>query len=228
MFSSKQKPFIHVIDQYIDNERSKVVNDLEFTGCVQAMELVPRPWAPQDAYNSTGDRLRTDGACCSSNRRLLASENITQRQCGPAVEIRADYAGHYADTAQRCLARQCWLPRRGIYELGLQYGAGINSASIRELPFSATSEKRGPRTPNSSEAPTRHLTSFLKTTRPGTSSLRVRPRASGNSASLWASLSRSRNLFLSLNPISCVTLAGSSFRSLDSGSFFRRPAFGTF
>ncbi|MGA8595546.1 MAG: LssY C-terminal domain-containing protein [Bryobacteraceae bacterium] len=61
-FSSKQKTFIHVIDQYIDNERSKVVNDLEFTGCVQAMELVPRPWAPQDAYNSTGDRLRTDGA----------------------------------------------------------------------------------------------------------------------------------------------------------------------
>jgi hypothetical protein len=61
-FSRKHKTFIHVIDQYIDNERSKVVNDLQFTGCVQAMELVPRPWVPQDAYNSTGDRLRTDGA----------------------------------------------------------------------------------------------------------------------------------------------------------------------
>ncbi len=60
-FSSKQKTFIHVIDQYIDNERSKVVNDLEFTGCVTGMELVPRPWVPQDAYNSTGDKLRTDG-----------------------------------------------------------------------------------------------------------------------------------------------------------------------
>lgn len=57
-FSSKQKTFIHVID----NERSKVVNDLEFTGCVEAMDLVPRPWTPQDAYNSTGDKLRTDGA----------------------------------------------------------------------------------------------------------------------------------------------------------------------
>ena len=61
-FSPKQKTFIHVIDEYIDNERSKVVNDLEFTGCVEAMDLVPRPWAPQDAYNSTGDKLRTDGA----------------------------------------------------------------------------------------------------------------------------------------------------------------------
>jgi opacity protein-like surface antigen len=61
-FSPKQKTFIHVIDEYIDNERSKVVNDLEFTGCVEAMDLVPRPWVPQNAYNSTGDKLRTDGA----------------------------------------------------------------------------------------------------------------------------------------------------------------------
>lgn len=61
-FSRKQKTFIHIIDEYIDNERSKVVNDLEFTGCVEAMNLVPRPWVPLDAYNSTGDRLRTDGA----------------------------------------------------------------------------------------------------------------------------------------------------------------------
>ncbi len=61
-FSSKQKTFIHVIDQYIDNERSKVLDDLEFTGCVQAAQLLPRSWVPKDAYNSTGDRLRTDGA----------------------------------------------------------------------------------------------------------------------------------------------------------------------
>ena len=42
-FSGKQKTFIHVIDQHIDNERSKVVNDLELTGCVEAAELIPRP-----------------------------------------------------------------------------------------------------------------------------------------------------------------------------------------
>lgn len=60
-FSYKQKTFIHVIDEYLDNERSKVINDLEFTGCVEGAKMVPRPWVPQDAYNSTGDRLRTDG-----------------------------------------------------------------------------------------------------------------------------------------------------------------------
>jgi opacity protein-like surface antigen len=60
-FSRKQKTFIHVIDQYIDNERSKVVNDLMFTGCVESLDMVERPWVPRDAYNSTGDRLVTDG-----------------------------------------------------------------------------------------------------------------------------------------------------------------------
>jgi hypothetical protein len=60
-FSKKQKTFIHVIDEHIDNERSKVVNDLVFTGCVESLDMVPRPWVPRDAYNSTGDRLLTDG-----------------------------------------------------------------------------------------------------------------------------------------------------------------------
>src|SRR6202166_5061757 len=60
-FSYTQKTFIHVIDQYLDNERSKVTNDLEFTGCVDSLDLVARPWVPRDAYNSTGDRLITDG-----------------------------------------------------------------------------------------------------------------------------------------------------------------------
>jgi LssY C-terminus len=60
-FSKKQKTFIHVIDEHIDNERSKVVNDLVFTGCVESLDMVERPWVPHDAYNSTGDRLLTDG-----------------------------------------------------------------------------------------------------------------------------------------------------------------------
>ncbi|MBS1800242.1 MAG: LssY C-terminal domain-containing protein [Acidobacteria bacterium] len=60
-FSRKQKTFIHVIDQHIDNERSKVVNDLMYTGCVESLDMVDRPWVPRDAYNSTGDRLLTDG-----------------------------------------------------------------------------------------------------------------------------------------------------------------------
>ena len=46
-FSKKQKTFIHVIDEHIDNERSKIVNDLVFTGCVDSLDMVERPWVPQ-------------------------------------------------------------------------------------------------------------------------------------------------------------------------------------
>jgi opacity protein-like surface antigen len=59
-FSRKQKTFIHVIDQHLDNERAKIIDDLEFTGCVDSIDMIPRPWLPTDAFNSTGDRLLTD------------------------------------------------------------------------------------------------------------------------------------------------------------------------
>jgi hypothetical protein len=60
--SRRNRSFIHVIDEHIDDERSKVVNDLTFTGCVDAVQVVPRPWAPADATNGTGQKLETDGA----------------------------------------------------------------------------------------------------------------------------------------------------------------------
>jgi opacity protein-like surface antigen len=58
--SRRKKTFIHVIDTDIDNERAKIVNDLIFTGCVDAAELFPRPWVPPGASNATGEALHTD------------------------------------------------------------------------------------------------------------------------------------------------------------------------
>lgn len=58
--SRKNKTFIHVIDTNIDGERTKIVNDLVFTGCVEEAELFPRPWLPTDARNATGEELKTD------------------------------------------------------------------------------------------------------------------------------------------------------------------------
>jgi LssY C-terminus len=58
--SRKNKTFIHVIDTEIDRERDKIVNDLVFTGCVNASELQPRSWLPTDAQNATGEPLMTD------------------------------------------------------------------------------------------------------------------------------------------------------------------------
>jgi hypothetical protein len=45
--------FTHLIDENVDRERSKVVNDLLFTGCVEAVGLAPRPRLPEHLFNAT-------------------------------------------------------------------------------------------------------------------------------------------------------------------------------
>jgi len=60
-FAKSAKTFIHVINENIDEEREKVVNDLVLTGCVTSVGYLDRPWVPRDAKNATGDFLRTDG-----------------------------------------------------------------------------------------------------------------------------------------------------------------------
>ena len=57
---SRKRP-VHKIDPEIDNERSKIVNDLLLTGCVYGLQLLDRPRAPRVTQNATGDRLVTDG-----------------------------------------------------------------------------------------------------------------------------------------------------------------------
>lgn len=60
-FSARRKHFVHSIDPEIDRERAKIVNDLTFTGCVDAVEMVDRPRVPSQARNATGDSFLTDG-----------------------------------------------------------------------------------------------------------------------------------------------------------------------
>jgi hypothetical protein len=60
-FSEQNRTFIHKIDSHIDHERTKVADDLVFTGRVQAMQLFDRPNVPKKAENATGDALETDG-----------------------------------------------------------------------------------------------------------------------------------------------------------------------
>jgi LssY C-terminus len=61
IFSPESRSFTHAIDSHIDDERTKIVNDLLFTGRVRAMALVHRTAIPKHATNATGDALITDG-----------------------------------------------------------------------------------------------------------------------------------------------------------------------
>jgi hypothetical protein len=60
-FSEQDRTFIHKIDPQIDRERSKVTNDLMFTGKVVGLALVDRPQVPKQSKNGTGDDLISDG-----------------------------------------------------------------------------------------------------------------------------------------------------------------------
>lgn len=61
-YSQRDMTFIHKIDSNIDLERTKVMNDILFTGKVRSVALIQRPDVPRRAQNATGDDIETDGS----------------------------------------------------------------------------------------------------------------------------------------------------------------------
>lgn len=96
-FSRKNRTFIHLIDTNIDNERAKVVNDLIFTGCVDAVQLVQRPWLPRDAKNGTGEELHTDAAIAV----LQLNDCGSPQPADVALEAPTPVRGNMAQRATR-------------------------------------------------------------------------------------------------------------------------------
>lgn len=83
---AKNKKLIHLIDENIDEERSKVVHDLLLTGCVDGVTYLDRPWVPLDAKNATGDNLKTDGRIAIV--RMNACESpVRADQPAPATAV---------------------------------------------------------------------------------------------------------------------------------------------
>ena len=60
--SLEHRQFVHHITPDIDEERSKVIRDLNVAGCVKAVHLVLRPKMASITQNATGDLVSTDGA----------------------------------------------------------------------------------------------------------------------------------------------------------------------
>jgi hypothetical protein len=60
-FSMQARTFTHVIDGHVDAERTKVVDDLLYTGCVSEAGLMERNNLPSDLENGTGTKVKTDG-----------------------------------------------------------------------------------------------------------------------------------------------------------------------
>jgi hypothetical protein len=60
--SVKHRSFLHHIAPAIDEERSAVLRDLVFAGCVSSVNYVARPEVPTVTRNAVGDAMQTDGA----------------------------------------------------------------------------------------------------------------------------------------------------------------------
>ncbi len=92
------KTVIHLIDEHIDEEQGKVVDDLLLTGCVDSVSYVDRAWVPRDAKNATGDTLITDGRiavlrmndCASPARADVADEALNNARPKPPLPERIE------------------------------------------------------------------------------------------------------------------------------------------
>jgi hypothetical protein len=70
----KYKGFVHHIAPDIDEERSNVIRDLNFAGCVRSVSYVSRSEMPITTHNATGDVMHTDGSVAV----------VTLQSCHPA------------------------------------------------------------------------------------------------------------------------------------------------
>lgn len=105
-FSFKRMKLMHLIDSNIDNERSKVVNDLIYTGCVDAAELIARPAVPKESRNAGGQDISTDG-------RLLVIEMNSCRSPRPIPPGDADL--RISGNAWQKVPRQIFLTVRNDF-----------------------------------------------------------------------------------------------------------------
>lgn len=136
--SRRKRTFIHVIDTNIDNERTKIVNDLIFTGCVSAAELFPRPWITPGASNATGEALHTD-------RRVAVLELNDCLHPRDPIDLQAppDQPAT-GDAAERGFRQGFLIARNDIYRGNLIYQGyegtklGIRYLKHKEQPGSAT------------------------------------------------------------------------------------------
>jgi hypothetical protein len=117
VLSLKYRGFVHHIASDIDEERSTIIRDLDFAGCVNSVSYVPRPEIPTATYNATGDVMHTDG--------LVAV--VALRQCRPTEPRldpnRVDENFRPGNHVFRFFRRQILTVRNDLLRANIIYGA---------------------------------------------------------------------------------------------------------
>ncbi len=117
VLSIKYKGFVHHIAPDIDDERSKVIRDLNFAGCVKSVSYVSRSGMSSITQNATGDSMRTDGSIAV----------IAVQDCRPANhELNSNSSGgkfRPGNYAFRYVRRQILTFRNDIWRANIIWGA---------------------------------------------------------------------------------------------------------
>ncbi|MEG9434955.1 LssY C-terminal domain-containing protein [Edaphobacter sp. HDX4] len=113
----KQKGFIHHIASDIDQERSAVIRDLSFAGCVESVHYVSRSDFPVSVQNATGDVMHTDNFVGVVN---LKDCNPTVPQPAGGPEQRNYRPGNHLFRFAR---RQILTFRNDIFRANIIYGS---------------------------------------------------------------------------------------------------------
>jgi LssY C-terminus len=112
----KYHGFVHHIAADIDEERSTVIRDLNFAGCVRSVSYVSRPMMPMVTHNATGDTMRTDGSVAV----------VELQSCQPAdPELDSTAKGSYrpGSYAFRYIRKQILTFKNDIFRANIIYGA---------------------------------------------------------------------------------------------------------
>ena len=116
VLSVKYKGFVHHISPDIDDERAKVIRDLNFSGCVKSVSYVARPGISTLMQNATGDPMRTDGAVAV----------VQLQDCQPAVPglVASSSTASFkpGNHAFRYIRRQILTFRNDIWRANIVYG----------------------------------------------------------------------------------------------------------
>jgi len=113
----KARGFVHHIASDIDEERSAVIRDLNFEGCVRSVSYIARPQMPTVSRNAIGDVMRTDG-----NVAVIVLQDCRPRDSLPdaSADTHSFKPGNYAF---RYIRRQILTLRNDIWRANIIYGA---------------------------------------------------------------------------------------------------------
>ena len=110
--SIRSRRFIHNIDPEIDQERAKIIRDLNMAGCVESVQLIDRSDVAHVLLNADGDLVKTDGKVAL----------VQLRDCsGRAQPVPGKFKA--GNRVFRYLRRQVLTFRSDIWRANMIYGA---------------------------------------------------------------------------------------------------------